>query len=269
MLLAADPRDARAGAQRTKVAAWLRQRGVERVTSAARADLAIVLGGDGTFLRTARQLEKAKVALIGLRLGTFGFLAELEPDRWERDLERLLQGKGKVESWLRLHCRILRPGARPRKLGLAVNDIVLTADKVARLVQVVLRIDGQDVSRFRGDGIIVATPVGSTAHSLAAGGPILEPTARSLLMTPLASQALTYRPLVLQASRRIELVVVGSRSGTSLTMDGQVTVALSPGTVVEVSDSGQDLKVASVGRRSRFLTLRDRLRWGEPLIDGG
>jgi NAD+ kinase len=272
-LLLVDGRDARARGESARLRAWLRARGIATTTSdpnrgsrlAPAADLAIALGGDGTFLRAARALRGAAVPLVGVRLGTFGYLAELEPADWEESLTRLVEGHGSVENWLRLQVRV-RTGRRVRELGPALNEVVVTAARVARLVEFTLRIDGEDVTRFRGDGMIVSTPVGSTAHSLAAGGPIVDRTDRCLLLTPLNSQSMTYRPLVLRSNRRIELLVAAARHGTALTVDGQETIELVAGSVVEVVESDADLLAATVVQRSRFRTIRERLKWGDPLV---
>ncbi|MBM4013777.1 MAG: NAD(+)/NADH kinase [Planctomycetes bacterium] len=272
-LLLVDGRDARARDEAARLRAWLRERGIATALTdlqrgsrrVAAADLAIALGGDGTFLRAARALRGAAVPLVGVRLGTFGYLAELEPGDWEDGLTRLVEGHGTVEKWLRLQVRV-RAGGRTRELGPALNEVVVTAARVARLVEFTLRIDGEDVTRFRGDGMIVSTPVGSTAHSLAAGGPIVDRTDRCLLLTPVNSQSMTYRPLVLRSSRRIELVVGAARHGTALTVDGQETIELAAGSVIEVLESELDLHAATVVLRSRFRTIRERLKWGDPLV---
>lgn len=276
VLLLGDPRDPRVRTERQRVRRWLESRQVRVLTAPLRersreiglADLVVVLGGDGTFLRAARAIGGLEVPIIGVRFGTFGYLSELEPSGWERGLSKLLAGGGAIESWLRLRCRIKSPRGRARDLGLALNEVVVTASEVAHLVEVNLRIDGEEVTRYRGDGMIVATPVGSTAYSLSAGGPIVDRTDRCLLITPLASHALTYRPLVLRPNRRIEIVVGPARHGTSLTIDGQPAVRLASGSVVEVREADQDLKVASAVERTRFRTVRERLRWGAPLVNG-
>ena len=254
---------------------WLESRQVRVLAAPLRdgaraiglADLVVVLGGDGTFLRAARAIGGREVPIVGVRFGTFGYLAELEPGGWERGLAKLLAGGGAIESWQRLRCRVKPRRGRVRDLGLALNEVVVTASEVAHLVEVNLRIDGEEVTRYRGDGMIVATPVGSTAYSLSAGGPIVDRTDRCLLITPLASHALTYRPLVLRPNRKIEMVVGRARHGTSLTIDGQPAVALSHGSVVEVREADLDLKVASAVERTRFRTVRERLRWGAPLVN--
>lgn len=276
VLLLGDPRDARVRTERQRMRRWLESRQVRVLTAPlrgrsreiGRADLVVVLGGDGTFLRAARAIGKREVPIIGVRFGTFGYLSELEPSGWERGLAKLLAGGGAIESWQRLRCRIKSPRGRVHDLGLALNEVVVTASEVAHLVEVNLRIDGEEVTRYRGDGMIVATPVGSTAYSLSAGGPIVDRTDRCLLITPLASHALTYRPLVLRPNRRIEIVVGRARHGTSLTIDGQPAVRLPGGSVVEVREADQDLKVASAVERTRFRTVRERLRWGAPLVNG-
>jgi NAD+ kinase len=273
-LLLVDARDARTREPERRIARWLAQRGVEvlrakvrkRVPEIDRAELVIVVGGDGTFLRAARAIGERQVPLVGVRFGTFGYLAELERDAWEKGLARLLDDGGTIETWMRLRCRVRGPKGPFREVGLALNEVVVTAEKVARMVDVGLRIDGEDVTRYRGDGMIVATPCGSTAHSLAAGGPIVDRTDRCLLVTPLASQAMTFRPLVLRSNRRVELVVQESRHGTALTVDGQETIGLTDGSVVAVEAAAHDVHVASVVERTRFRTIRERLHWGAPLV---
>ena len=274
-LLLVDGRDPRARAESLRIAKWLAQRSIEvtRVDlqrgrrEVARADLAIVLGGDGTFLRAARAIGKADVPLVGVRLGTFGYLAELEPGDWDDGLTRLIEGQGALENWLRLSVRVRSPKGRVREFAPALNEVVVTAATVARLVEFTLRIDDEDVTRFRGDGMIIATPVGSTAHSMAAGGPIIDRTDRCLLVTPVNSQSLTYRPLVLRSTRRIELLVHQARHGTALTVDGQVTLPLEEGSVVEIAESPLDLRAATVVTRTRFSTIRERLKWGAPMVE--
>ncbi len=273
VLLLGDLADTRIAAERDRLIDWLRARGVraQLVRESTRrldrrAGLAIVLGGDGAFLRAARRLEGSSCPLIGIRLGSFGYLAELEPENWEPELKRLLEGKGSVEHWMRLACRIRRAG-RPDRSELALNEVAVTSARVARILTLNLRIDSEDISQYRGDGLIVASPVGSTAYSMAAGGPIIEPRDRCLLLTPLTAHALTFRPLVLNAERRVELKVGPVRSGAAVTLDGREPVELRQGDIIEVRASSKDLRVASIVDRSRFRTLRERLHWGAPLVE--
>jgi NAD+ kinase len=278
VLLLDDHADPRATREAARLKGWLEERRV-RVQHAGQVrpgadlptgdfDLVLVLGGDGTFLRALHHLGPGGIPFLGIRFGSFGFLAELEPESWEPELERLLAGEGRIEHWMQICCRIREPDGRVVDGGLAVNEVVVTAAKVARMLEVVLVIDGEDITTYRGDGMIVATPVGSTAHSLAAGGPIAEPTDRCLLLTPLSSQAMTFRPLVLTEDRRVELKVGRARSGTMLTIDGAESRPLESGSVVELSRSESELQVATIVRRSRFRTLRERLHWGAPLVSG-
>jgi NAD+ kinase len=272
VLLLSDPRDARASGEVGRVRAWLEARKVKVAQAsvgespAHRADLILVLGGDGAFLRAVLAAGDGEVPFLGIRYGTFGYLAELEPGTWEAELERLLAGEGRIESWMRLRCTLRDASGTTESAGLALNEAILTAAEVARMLEVQIRIDDEDVTRYRGDGLIVATPVGSTGHSLAAGGPIVEPTDRCLILTPIASQAMTYRPLVLREHRRVQLLVLGARHGAALTMDGRGTRRLELGSAVEITASDQDVPVATVVRRSRFRTLRERLHWGAPLV---
>ena len=276
VLLLSDPRDPRLDAEIEQLRRFLEERSVVVVLAEERsadelrecgAQLVIVLGGDGTFLRAVHHLQHVDIPFLGIRFGTFGYLAELEPESWEDGLERVLEGRSRIERWMRLRCRLRREDGRYEDLGLALNEVVLSAAEVARMVEVGLRIDGEDITRFRGDGFILAAPAGSTAHSLAGGGPIVEPDDRCLLLTPLASQALTFRPLVVRSHRKVEMVVHRARHGTAVTLDGRETVTLPERAVIEVRDAQQDFSLLRVTERSRFRTLRERLHWGSPLIE--
>lgn len=272
VLLLSDSHDPQVRSEVERLATWLRARSVQveqggcadQSPVTAGLDLVVVLGGDGTFLQATRRLGERSVPFLGIRFGTFGYLTELEPESWEPELERLFRGEGRVESWLRLRCRMRSEEGTWMPLGPATNEVLVTADSVAQLMDVLVSIDGEPISRYRGDGLILATPAGSTAHSLAAGGPILEPTSRSFLLTPLASQALTWRPLVLRPERRVEILLAGSRPAAVI-LDGRPAARLTGKALVEVCADERDLLVASIVRRSRFRTLRERLRWGEPL----
>jgi NAD+ kinase len=227
----------------------------------------VVLGGDGTLLAVARAIGDRDVPILGVNLGTLGYLAEIARSELFATLEAVLADRFRIEERMRLDVGVERAGSGLGRY-LALNDAVISNTALSRMVDLETRADGAEVTTYHADGLIVATPTGSTAYSLSAGGPIVDRTDRCLLITPLASHALTYRPLVLRANRKIELEVVKARHGTALTIDGQQTVPLREGTRVEVREAEQDLRVASVVERTRFRTIRERLRWGAPLTDG-
>ena len=225
-------------------------------------DLAVILGGDGAILATAARLAGAPVPLIGIRLGHFGFLAELEPSTCREHLERIFAGQGRVVERLMLGAELRTDGAT-EVVDVAVNDAVVTANQPGRLVSLDLDVDGERVATYRGDGLIVSTPLGSTAHSLAAGGPVVEPDSRAILVTPLAAHSLTSRPLVLDAERTITIRLSERRreERAALGMDGQRTYDLDAGQEVVVRRTANALRIMTIVERSYFETLRRKFHW--------
>jgi NAD+ kinase len=265
-----------AGAARGLVK-WLLQRGLQVITDeevgevtgqppvprsllAARVDLVIVLGGDGTLLSVARAVSERPVAILGVNLGTLGFLTEIALDELFAALERVLAGEVRVEPRMRLEVRALRAG---EELGryLALNDAVLTKADLARMIDLETRAGGSQVTTYHADGLIVATPTGSTAYSLSAGGPIVLPELEAFVLTPICPHTLTQRPLVLPHSSQIE-ICVRSRDEVQLTVDGQEGIALRPGDVVAVRRSDHPIRLIASPFRNRFEILREKLHWG-------
>lgn len=267
----------RAEAAARELAKWLAPRGVTALFGPAaaaavgapacslaelarRADLLVVLGGDGTLLSMARAAEARAVPILGINLGTLGFLAEVSVDEMEPALARALAGEMRVERRLRLTVEHLREG---RVVGrwLALNDAVVAAS-LARLIEIETRADGQLVTTYHADGLIVATPTGSTAYSLSAGGPILLPGLGAFVLTPICAHTLSQRPLVVPDAAVLE---IAPRAGAParLTVDGQEGVELAPGDRVRVERSEHPLLLLVSPERSRFDVLRAKLRWGE------
>jgi len=228
------------------------------------ADLVIVFGGDGAMLATARKLRGKPVPVVGVNIGKFGFLAELTVAELEEVLPELLAGKLKPRRTLMLECSISQAG-RKRQIGLALNDVVISGAAPARMSQVAVSINDEEVASYRGDGVIVATPVGSTAYSISAGGPILERELEALVITPICAHSLSNRPLVVASSSLIKLRALRPPSGMSVTLDGQVFVPITPEDEVWVSASERKLHLIETGPRSFHEILRTKLGWkGEP-----
>ncbi|MFG0317126.1 MAG: NAD(+)/NADH kinase [Planctomycetota bacterium JB042] len=234
-----------------------------------RADFVLILGGDGAILQTGVRLAGRSIPCIGIRLGHFGFLAELEPTTCRNDLERIFAGEGTVNERFLLDCEVRRSGKRLAR-GLALNDAVVLAHTPSQMLALALDVDGEPVTTVRGDGLILATPIGSTAHSLAAGGPVVEPSSRSILVTPLAPHTLSSRPLVLDARRRLTVHVLPRyRRTVKLVLDGQRAVPLKPRDRVEVRRSNKTVRFLSIVDRSFFRTLREKFRWGGSTTEDG
>jgi len=258
---------------------WLAERGVEAAFDensavfcdepahsasqlAAHADLLVVLGGDGTLLSVARAVGTRRVPILGINLGTLGFLTEVNVDEMFEALEVVLDGRAEVVSRLRIEAVAVRGG---RELGRfrALNDVVVDKNALSRMIDVGVEADGATVTTYHADGLIVATPTGSTAYSLSAGGPLVMPGTDVVVLTPICPHALTQRPLVLPHSARVE-IVVGTRGGeVSLTVDGQEGLPLRDGDRVLIERSAHPVDIIASPLRTRFDILRAKLRWGE------
>lgn len=232
-----------------------------RDTLVAEADLVIVLGGDGTLLSVARHAGERAVPILGVNLGTLGFMTEIAQDEIFAALERVLGGQMRVESRMRLRVRVLR-GAEELGVWLALNDAVVANATSARLVEITARVDGDDITTYHADGLIVATPTGSTAYSLSAGGPILDPRLEAFVLTPISPHTLTQRPVVLPGDLRIEVSSRGRGDELRLTVDGQTGVALRDEDRVEIVRSEHPVSLVVSPFRNHFAILREKLRWG-------
>lgn len=224
-------------------------------------DAAIVFGGDGAVLRAARRCAPLGVPMVGVNLGHLGFLTEVRPGGVGELARRLAAGRCRLVEAPMLLC-VLRRGRRRAVLGTALNDAVIGAGGISRLVSLALRVDGRPVARYPGDGLVVATPAGSTAHSLSAGGPILAPGVAGFAVTPIAAHTLSHRPLVTPASARLAVEVVQAPEGVQLTLDGQVSRRLREGDVVGISRADRPCRFLLLSERSYFTTLRAKLGWG-------
>lgn len=226
-----------------------------------RADVALVLGGDGTVLHTARRMGGRPTPVLGVNLGRLGFLTELTPETTKARLPEIAERRYIVENLMTLDCMLARPTASPERWR-ALNDVVLRAAPPFHIIEIGLSIDNEHVITYRGDGLIVATPMGSTAHSLSAGGPILPPDAHMFVVTPMCPHALTQRPLVDAAHKVFELFPQGTPCATYLVVDGQVQVPLDPNDRVILRRGATPFPMVRLPGHSFYRTLRDKLAWG-------
>ncbi len=220
-------------------------------------DLALVLGGDGTFIAVARHLHLLGIPLMGLNLGQVGFLAELSPEDWRERLPDVIKGGFEVSRRLVLDYQVLREG-KVVGSGLAVNDIVISRGVLARLIRLGFSYDGCEAISMRSDGVIVSTPTGSTAYSVSAGGPLLVPGVEAFVVVPICPFLNGFKPLVLPASKRLEIQVQGGPSDVSITEDGQAIVDLAAGDVVSIERSTHDLLLAETPQASYFDKLKTK-----------
>ena len=225
-------------------------------------DFVMVLGGDGTLLSTARSVALAGIPILGVNLGSLGFLTEIKHDEISRALAAVDAGRCETSQRAMLHCQVRRQGKCVANYD-ALNDVVMNQSAVARITDFEVRVNGMFVSDYKADGLIVATPTGSTAYSLAAGGPILSAEVPAFVITPVASHALTNRPLVVHDEAVIEVKVSVSREHAYLTIDGQQGEPLEEGDIVRCSKSQHKVKLFKLADRSFFDVLRTKLKWGE------
>jgi NAD+ kinase len=229
---------------------------------AKRPDFVVVLGGDGTLLSAARSVAPAGIPILGINLGSLGFLTEVRQDEIAQALAEVDSGRCETSLRSMLHCQVERQGRTAAHYD-AFNDIVMNQRAVARITEFEVRVNGGFVSKYQADGLIVATPTGSTAYSLAAGGPILAPDVPGFLITPVASHALTNRPLVVQDTAHIEVRLSVTREQAYLTVDGQIGLPLEEGDVVLCRKSAMNVKLFKFPDRTFFQVLRAKLKWGE------
>ena len=226
------------------------------------ADIALVLGGDGAILRAARQMGYRQTPVLGVNLGKLGFLADLNPQDLCCCFPQVLQGDYRVTQHLMFECQVDGPQGSRTFLGL--NEIAIQAGPPFHIIDVDLAIDGEVVSRFSGDGLILSTPIGSTAHNLSAGGPILGQELSAFVITPICPHALTSRPVVDSADKTYTISVRRVESGTALVIDGQEIVPLTVNDRITVRRAPVTFGLVKVPGRSYFQTLRDKLHWGTP-----
>ena len=237
-----------------------RDEGVRRERIARLADLVIVLGGDGTLLSVAREAPQT-TPVLGINVGALGYLTGLKQKEALARLDEVLGGGFREDRRRRLDVSITEgPNQGTHR---ALNDAVLSREAIGRISTFTISIEGQSIARFRGDGVLVATPTGSTAYSLSAGGPILDPALAAVVVTPISPHALTQRPLVVSASTKVGLMVIGRKQdGVQLTLDGQARFAIPPGCLVEVRESGSPVILLRPPESNNFHTLAEKLNWG-------
>ena len=223
-------------------------------------EVVIVLGGDGTFLSVTRGCPTS-VPVAGVNLGTLGFLTEHAPAETLQLLDDVLAGNVEVERRERLLVEV--GGGNGERTYQVLNDVVITKAALARIVSIAVDIDGEFLSRYRGDGLIMATPTGSTAYNLSAGGPIVHPGLSALLITPICSHTLTDRPLAVPLASRVRAYLEAGEAEVYLTLDGQRGFPFTPGMSVTVGRSPEPLSLIRRRSSSFFSILHQKLKWGE------
>ena len=235
--------------------------GVEKEKLRALVDLLVVFGGDGTILRTARLASKRDVPIVGINLGGFGYLTEVNLSEMFAALELILAGNFQIEKRMMLDVEI-QGGEEPFREGTVLNDVVINRGNLSRIVELETTVDGRYLTTFKADGLIIATPTGSTAYSLAAGGPIIFPELNSILINPICPHTLTNRPVILPESAVIRVTLCTLEQGATVTLDGQVSFTVKYGDSVTIRKSRYITTLISSPHRGYLEILRTKLGWG-------
>jgi NAD+ kinase len=235
--------------------------GVPREALADHAHLVIVFGGDGTLLSVARHLAGRGVPLLGVNLGGLGFMTEFPAAESLDDLASAIEGRLAIEERSLLASAVRRGGEIIHQ-DIALNDAVINKSALARMIDLEVTINGEPLSVYKADGLIVATPTGSTAYSLSAGGPIVHPSMGAVILTPICPHTLTHRPIVLPDTAVVEITLAGADDEVLLTLDGQVGRGLLPDDTVVISKAEGTLPLIRSSRRGYFELLRTKLNWG-------
>ena len=236
--------------------------GLSRNLLAAQSDLLVVLGGDGTLLAAAREAAPRGIPILPINLGSLGFLTSFTLEELYPALEETLAGKAETSERVMLTASLLRKRQTIESKNV-LNEIVVNKGALARMIEVELYIDEEFVCRYRADGLIVATPTGSTAYSLSAGGPIVHPDVESLIVTPICPHTLTDRPVVIGDGCKIEMRLRGDAESVYLTLDGQKGILMQSEDRVGIARAKERLKLIQPHRKSYYEILRSKLKWGE------
>lgn len=283
------PNHAEAFATACELAAWLKERGIatvgepmsqsekftERIEDDAvcgiitnesrrlgeNVDLLVVLGGDGTMIATARLVGDRDIPVLGINYGSLGYLTDFRIEEMFAALEQILAGNYQLDRRVALRVEHLR-GKEVLSSNRVLNDVVINKAALARIIEIEARLDKLFVNSFRADGLIVATPTGSTAYNLSAGGPIVFPSMNALVVTPICPFTLSNRPIVVPDDATIELQLKTENEEVALTLDGQVGFQLQAGDIVKIRKSKTSFNLVQPPNRNYFDVLRDKLKWG-------
>lgn len=227
-------------------------------------DFILVLGGDGTLLSVARLLEDRDVPILGINLGSVGFLTEVTTADLFTCLERLLAGDYTIQERLRLKTTIYRQGGETLPQPVVLNDVVINKGTLARIINLEVLVDDLYLTTYRADGLIMATPTGSTAYAMAAGGPIVHPNLQALILSPICPYTLSHRPLVLPDTATIKVTLQTPNEDVLVTLDGQVGIPLHYRDVVEIQQASLPMRLLRTMHQDQYFhVIRTKLKWGE------
>src|SRR5262245_9102524 len=232
------------------------------LSSVANADVALGFGGDGAILRAARQMGYRQTPVLGINLGRLGFLADIHPDDFSECFLQVVQKNFAVSKHLMFECLIETGDGSKAQTILGLNEVVVHAMPPVRMLELELEVDGVAVSRFGGDGLIISSPIGSTAHNLSAGGPILAQELNAFVITPICPHTLTYRPIVESSERTYAIRLSRGEERAAVIVDGQPAGEITPRHQTTIRRAPVTFQLVKVAGHSYYQTLRDKLRWG-------
>lgn len=227
-----------------------------------KADLIVVLGGDGTMISTARLLGEREIPVLGINYGSLGYLTEFRIEEMFTALENILDGAYEIDRRVMLEVEHRRENGEVLETGRVLNDIVINKSVLARIIELEVTLNDQYVNSFRADGLIVSTPTGSTAYNLSAGGPIVYPSMNAVVLTPICPFTLTNRPIVIPDSAEINLRLMNENDGVVLTLDGQIGYQMNTGDTAVIRKSAAIFNLVQPPNRNYFDVLRNKLKWG-------
>ena len=224
-------------------------------------DLAFSLGGDGTVLFASRLLVEYAIPIIPINMGTFGFITEISKDEWLSTFEEYQAGLLGISRRIMLDISVYRDNKQIEQFK-GLNDIVINADGIAKLLYLNIDLNSDSLGTYRADGVIVATPTGSTAYSLAAGGPIIHPEMSSMILTPICPFSLSNRPIVIPSSDRVSIIIEKEqRAEVILTIDGQIVFPLKPNDEIRITEAEKSIRIIRSDKRSFFGVVKSKLGW--------
>lgn len=236
--------------------------GIQKTLLAGKADVLLVLGGDGTMLNAARLAAERSIPILGVNMGGLGFLTEVRLDNLYPSLDRVFANDFVLDERLMLRAHVHRHGETVAR-GSVLNDVVISKGTLARMIELKIAIQGQFVTNLRGDGLIIGTPTGSTAYSLSAGGPIINPAVQSLILTPICPHTLTHRPLIVPGNVEVEVTLTSKDDGAMATLDGQVGIAMTQGDTAVIQASEHHTRLIRFPESHYYDVLREKLKWGD------
>ncbi len=228
------------------------------------AELAVVIGGDGTLIRQARRLTELEIPLIGVNEGRLGFLAEFDAKSFAQHAGIIFGPKPPIQQYMLLNWAVRNPEGHVTHEDIAVNDCVISAGGAFRMIELRLLMDGKEGPTLTGDGVIIATPTGSTAYNVSAGGPIVHPTLEAMVITPLAAHSLAFRSILLRADSVLRIDMERTNEGTSLLQDGMVATQLRTGDSVEIRMHHKKHRFVTNPATTYWRILSDKLSWAVP-----